>query len=160
MVVKKQPEPGAAEIAENAADWFRQFLKVLEGAATTYSQDLPPHATFPDYTLAALRAVKFTLLDAGIGADAIVEAFAQVALENVNPTSNGMWNSTLNRRRFQLIDRDIQGVLTQAEKLELIRLTQRMREYTDSEANLPTEGARELHRRLSEFQDKSPGEQR
>ncbi len=57
----------------------------------------------------------------------------------------------MNKRRFELIDGDIQGTLSRAEQIELAGLTQLMREHVDSEVNLPLEGARKLHRLLSGF---------
>jgi hypothetical protein len=66
-----------------------------------------------------------------------------------------VWNAELNKRRFELIDGDLQGTLNQAEKLELASLTQRMRQHTDSKANLPLEGARKLHRLLADFEAES-----
>lgn len=57
----------------------------------------------------------------------------------------------LNKRRFELIDSDIQGKITPEERLELAGLTQRMREHLDSEINLPFKGAQKLHRYLTEL---------
>jgi hypothetical protein len=54
----------------------------------------------------------------------------------------------LNQRRFELIDKEIQGSLTPAEAIELAGLTRSMREHVDMEANLPMTGARTLHERL------------
>lgn len=150
MVVKKQPEPDVTEIAEAANDWFRQFLKLLECTIVQTGQDLPPDATPADFRLAAMRAVKLTLLDSGIDGDAIAGLFGQVALEDTNAPMKLAWNAELNKRRFELIDADIQGTLGPDEKLELARLTNLMRQHADSEMNLPLEGAKKLHRRLAE----------
>jgi len=59
-----------------------------------------------------------------------------------------VWTAELNRRRFELIDRDIQGTLTPAEHFELAGLTKLMREQVESEENLPMDGARALHKFL------------
>ena len=61
------------------------------------------------------------------------------------------WNSALNQRRFELIDKEIQETLAPAERVELARLTGIMREQLESEANLPMEGAKALHRKLLEL---------
>ena len=58
------------------------------------------------------------------------------------------WTTELNQRRFELIDRQIQGTLTPEESIELAGLTQLMRDHVDAEAQFPIQGARELHRRL------------
>lgn len=98
-----------------------------------------------------MRAVKLTLLESGMDHAEILELFGQVALEVANAPGKLEWNSELNKRRFELIDRDIQGTLSRREEIELAGLTQLMREHIDSEANLPVEGARNLHRLLSQF---------
>jgi len=54
-------------------------------------------------------------------------------------------NSELNKRRFELIDREIQGTISDSEKSELLQLTQLLRERIDADANLPLQGARTLH---------------
>jgi len=149
MAVKKQPESGAGELSETANDWFRQFLKLLELFIVEAGQGLPPDAKATDYRLAAMRAVKLTLVDSGIDDDEIVNLFGRVALEKTNASTKLEWNAELNKRRFELIDGDIQGKLGRTGQIELAGLTQLMREQVDSEVNLPLEGARKLHRLLS-----------
>ncbi|MEI7700485.1 MAG: hypothetical protein WCK86_11860 [Planctomycetia bacterium] len=61
----------------------------------------------------------------------------------------------MNARRFELIDGDIQGTLTQAEQIELAGLTQLMREHVEAEEFLPFKRARDLHRRLKEMRSDS-----
>ena len=155
MVVKKQPESEAGELSEIASEWFQLFLKHLELFFVETGQGLPVDAKATDCCLAAMRAVKFTLLDSGIDDDEIVNLFGRVALENTNAPTKLEWNVDLNRRRFELIDGDIQGTLSRAEQIELAGLTQLMRERVDSEVNLPLEGARKLHRLLSAFDSES-----
>lgn len=47
--------------------------------------------------------------------------------------------------------KEIQEALSPAEKIELAGLTGIMREHLDSEANVPMEGAKALHRKLLEL---------
>jgi hypothetical protein len=155
MAVKKQPESGAGELSEAANDWFRQFLKLLELFIVETGQGLPLDANTTDCRLAAMRAVKLTLLDSGIDDDEIINLFGRVALEDTNAPTKLEWNAELNKRRFELVDGDIQGTLSRAEQIELAGLTQLMREQVDSEVNLPLEGARKLHRLLSGFDSES-----
>lgn len=119
MAVKKQPESGAGELTETANDWFRQFVKLLELFIVKTGQGLPSDARATDYRLAAMRAVKLTLVDSGIDDDEIVNLFGRVALEDTNAPTQLEWNTELNKRRFELIDGDIQGRLSQAEQIEL-----------------------------------------
>ena len=149
MAVKKQPESSAGELCEAANDWFRQFLKHLEIFMVETGQALPPDSEPADFRLAAMRAVKFTLLDSGVDDDEIVNLFGRVVIEEKSRGQKPVWNAELNKRRFELIDGDIQGTLSRAEQIELAGLTQLMREHVDSEVNLPLEGARKLHRLLS-----------
>jgi hypothetical protein len=70
--------------------------------------------------------------------------------ENLNGASAS--NSELNKRRFELIDREIQGTISDSEKSELLQLTQLLRERIDADANLPLQGARTLHSYLPGLQ--------
>lgn len=150
MGVKKQPDPEAGKIPEVVDDWFRQFIKHLELYLVETGQELSPDATSTDCGLAALRAVRLTLHDSGLEDDQVVSLLGRVALEESSANEELEWNAELNRRRFELIDGDIHGTLSHAEQLELAGLTQLMREHVDSEANLPLEGARKLHRLLTD----------
>ena len=151
MASKKPPESAKSHrdsISEHANAWIQQFLKELEDNFLGASHSLPPDARVPDYQVATIRAMFQTLLDSGMDTESVVEAIGQVFVERrPGPTQ---WNSELNRRRFELIDREIQETLTPAERIELAGLTAIMREELDSEANLPMEGAKTLHRKLLE----------
>ncbi|MEQ1904084.1 MAG: hypothetical protein ABL888_07880 [Pirellulaceae bacterium] len=151
MAVKKQPDSDAGTLHEGANDWFRQFLKHLEIFMAETGRELPSDARNPDYSLAAMRAVKPTLQDPGLDHDQILGLFGRVALESANVPKKLEWTAELNKRRFELIDGDIQGTLSRDEQLELAGLTQLMREQVDSEANLPFEGARKLHSYLTDL---------
>ena len=151
MAVKKQPDSSGTDLHEAAHDWFRTFLKHVELFMVDTSQHLGPNSDAADYQLAAMRAVKRTLLDSGMDDEGLRNLFGRVAIEGIDASESIQWNSELNKRRFELIDGDIQGLLTAAEQLELAGLTQVMREHVDSEANLPFEGARKLHRLLSDM---------
>ena len=151
MSTEKQPESGAGDIPLAVDDWFQQFLKVLELAIIDTEKDLPADAKLEDYGLAALRAVKLTLHDSGLNDDEVLGLFGRIALDRPKSPEKLVWSAALNKRRFELIDRDIQGILSPAEQLELAALTHLMREHIDSENNIPLEGAKKLHQRLSGF---------
>ena len=155
MAVKKQPESDARELSEAANDWFRQFLKHLELFMVETGQDLHEDSKPTDHRLAAMRAVKLTLLDSGMDDEDVRDLLARIAIEETRTSSQIEWNAELNKRRFKLIDGDIQGTLNPAEQIELAGLTSLMREHVDSEDNLPLKGARELHRRLAEMDSES-----
>ncbi|MGO8745158.1 MAG: hypothetical protein ACLQNE_04135 [Thermoguttaceae bacterium] len=110
---------------------------------------MPPNASDLDYRIAAIRAMFETLLDSGMDAELFAETVGRVLIEE-RPGSI-QWNSQLNQRRFELIDKEIQETLAPAERVELAGLTRIMREQLESEANLPMEGAKALHRKLLEM---------
>lgn len=64
------------------------------------------------------------------------------------------WTDRKNARRCELIDKRIQGTITDAELLELERLQQQMREYVDKLAPLDLDNARRLHKELLEKKQK------
>ncbi len=90
-------------------------------------------------------------------ANVSLHLFGRVALKDVNIPERVEWTAELNMRRFELIDGDIQGTLSNDEQIELAGLTQLLREHVDSEVNLPFEGAKKLHRHLTELDSESPG---
>ena len=155
MAVKKQPEAIVGELCESANDWFRQFLKHLEIHMAETGQAVRPDSESAEFCLAAMRAVKLTLRDAGVDEDEIVNLFGRIVIEEKSAGKELVWNTELNKRRFKLIDGDIQGTLSPAEQIELAGLTHLMREHVDSEVNLPFEGARKLHRHLAELESDS-----
>ena len=153
MDSKKPPETELesrrASISEHANDWIRRFVQQLELNFVDTSLSLPPDAHVLDYQLATIRAMFDTLLDSGMDTESFAETVGRVLIEK-RPGSIE-WNSELNQRRFELIDKEIQETLTPAERVELAGLTGIMREQLESEANLPMEGAKALHRKLLEL---------
>jgi hypothetical protein len=85
-----------------------------------------------------------------------MELFGRVAVER--RSVGACWSDALNQRRFALIDKEIQASLTPAESVELAGLTRIMRDHVESEANLPIEGARALHRKLLQLESTSESE--
>ncbi len=140
---------GRASTSEHANDWIRRFVHQLEVNFADTSLSLPPDAHVLEYQIATIRAMFRTLLDSGMDSESFAGAVGRVLIEK-RPVSIG-WNSALNQRRFELIDKEIQETLTPAERVELAGLTAIMREHLDSEANLPMEGAKALHRKLLEL---------
>ena len=68
--------------------------------------------------------------------------------EEIRPASNGDWSEQLQARRAELIDKDIAGTATVAERAELIELDRHANEHFDTVAPPPFEGARRLHQQL------------
>ena len=133
-------------ISEHANDWIQRFLKQLEDSFIDAGRAIPADAPVRDYQDATIRAMFRVFLDSGMDSESVVETVGQVSIEGCPGSTE--WNSELNQRRFKLIDKEIQETLTPAERVELAGLTRIMREQLDSEANLPMEGAKALHRKL------------
>ena len=151
MPSNEPPEPETESrrdsVSEDASDWIRQFLKYVE--LHFLDASLPCDARVAEYQDATIRAVIQTLLDSGMTRESVLEALGCAATQQ--GVDGGKWDSKLNQRRFTLIDKEIQGVLTPAESIELAGLTRIMREHVESETNLPMEGTKELHRKLLEW---------
>ena len=88
MPVTKQPDSGTGELTEAANDWFRQFLKHLELYLVATGQRLTADSEPADYSLAAMQAVKLTLLDAGMNDEELRDLFGRVALVNRQGSSD------------------------------------------------------------------------
>jgi hypothetical protein len=129
-------------------EWERQFVKHLQIAYAEFASELPPEATFGDFRRAMLRAFVATLRDSGAGQDEVIQLLATgVGLISPPAESEG-WTSEKSDRRLELVDKRIQQKLSADEAIELARLTELMRVHCDSEATVPLEGARRLHRQL------------
>lgn len=148
----REPEQSASPGAISAETdfWIRQFTKLFELHVLDASRDLPPDAGVPESQMATARAIVATFLDSGMDLELVMELVGRVAVES--RSAGASWSDALNQRRFALIDKEIQGSLTPAENVELAGLTRIMRDHLDSEANLPMEGARALHRRLLQLE--------
>jgi hypothetical protein len=66
------------------------------------------------------------------------------------PPPDVEWTEARNQRRCDLIDREIDGTLTSAERVELEDLQEQMLRYRHRVAPLPLEPLRKLHQELLE----------
>jgi predicted DNA-binding antitoxin AbrB/MazE fold protein len=73
-------------------------------------------------------------------------AQVQVTINSASPATS--WSEEGERRRRELIDKDIQGSITADERIELERLDRLANEYFDEISPPPMDGARRLHDRL------------
>jgi len=80
MAVKKQPDPDTDEIPAFVNEWFRQFLKHLEMHLVSHGQSISSESAPADYHLAAIQAVRSTLLDSGMSDDGFCELLEKVAM--------------------------------------------------------------------------------
>ena len=79
MAVKKQPNHGAGEISGSVDEWFRQFLKHLELHLVAFGQSISSDSAPADYHLAAMQAVRLTLLDSGMNEDGFRDLLDRIA---------------------------------------------------------------------------------
>lgn len=73
---------------------------------------------------------------------------AQVQVTINSAAAATSWSEEGERRRRELIDKDIQGTIATDERLELERLDRLANEYFDEIAPPPMDGARRLHDHL------------
>jgi hypothetical protein len=153
---KSEQPASAGAISADTDLWIRQFIKQFELHVLDASHGLTPDASVTESQVATARAILATYLDSGMELESVFELFGRVAVERWSV--GACWTDALNQRRFALIDKEIQGLLTPAESVELAGLTRIMRDHLDSEANLPIEGARTLHRKLLQLESTSESE--
>jgi hypothetical protein len=151
MADQEQHEPACLwKGYSNPLEWLQVFAKTFEIHFVDESPSLPSNPAFRDYWLVAIRALLVTFLDSdsSLDEDAFAELVGRVLAEK-HPGSD-RWTPRLNRRRFGLIDKQIQGTLTNVERVELATLTRMMREQLESDTSRSMDGVRALHRNLME----------
>ena len=160
MTTKKRPKSESPDsrttISGEADDWMRQFVKHFELHLLDARRDLPPDASISESQTATARAILATYLDSGMEFESAVELLGKVVVDWRSVDVG--WSDALNQRRFELIDKEIQGLLAPAENIELAGLTRSMRDHVESETNLPMEGARALHRKLLQLESAGESE--
>lgn len=71
----------------------------------------------------------------------------------MQPEQNDDWSEQRQRRRAKLIDKDIAGIATDAERAELTELDRLANEHFDIVAQPPVDGARRLYQQLVQNRD-------
>lgn len=69
----------------------------------------------------------------------------------------GEWTDGMNSRRFELVDKQIEGTISPVELVELEQLQQQLDDYLRRVAPLPVKAARELHDQLRLSLGSTPG---
>lgn len=148
MGTTKQLRDQSGHIPEGTYDWFRHFLFELNRELLVEGEKLGENAESVSYWRSAIRAVVSTLMESGADVETLRAEFASVLFSGAATTVRPEWTAEMNQRRFDLIDREIQGPLNPVEQLELEALTQALRCHVDNENVMPFSGARALHHRL------------
>jgi hypothetical protein len=106
-----------------------------------YEIDLPPDV---EHSLAARAS------ETGQDVVHLIQlAVTRFVAEEVSPvTGNGQWSQELDDRRCALIDREIAGTITVAERAELGALQRIAEQHFDEVAGPPLEGAVKLHQQI------------
>jgi hypothetical protein len=144
--LESEPESSSETISEAASDWLYQFVKHFKFNFIDVSRKLPTDVDRLAFQRSALEAVLHTIEESGLSREETLALLGEVTIGSSQESLR--WTPELNARRFELIDKKIAGTLGLNERIELTRLTKAMRRAVETEANLPIEGARELHRRL------------
>jgi hypothetical protein len=142
-------QPSSETISEAASDWLYQFIKHFELNFIDVSRKLPADIDRLALQRFTLEAVFDTIEDSGLSREEMLALLADVASRSSAEPVN--WTAELNARRYELIDKQISGTFSSEERMELTSLTQAMRRAIETEANLPMEGARELHQKLQQL---------
>src|SRR3954447_7791592 len=90
--------------------WIQQFIKHLELQVLDASRDLSPVPNASELQQATARAILETFLDSGLDYESVLDLLGRVAVERRSGAA--VWTDELNQRRFDLIDKEIQGPLT------------------------------------------------
>jgi len=139
-----------SEVREGLAhplfDWFQTFVDTVNDNIVGAVEDLAPGAGVSDLHAVAARAVIAAYGDAGVSPDQALELLGKAAVEIL--AADMHWDEIANSQRFELIDRELQGTLTFADKVHLEAVTFRMREHLEASGHLPMNAALALHRQL------------
>lgn len=148
--------PDASQLDQNY-HWFQNgFLKQLEIHVANLGPTLDDDSSDVNRSMTAVKAVKMTLQDLGLEDEQIQQLFDEVAYDDFPIPIPSEWTEDLNKRRFELIDLEIQGELNLEQKIDLARLTRLMRQHFDTEELLGLDQIRKEHARLT---DPSSGEE-
>lgn len=105
-----------------------------------YEVDLPPDVA---------RSLSARAFETGQDVVHLIQiAVTQFVADDVTGATSGNWNEEKETRRGELIDKDIQGVITPDERVELAALTREGNQHYDNIAPRPIEGAIRLHQQL------------
>lgn len=140
--------PQSKQATASAAEWGRVFFKRLRLEFAETAADLPRDATHEEFGLAMVCALNSVFAESGIPPEQVRVLLADWVSRLSTPASHGEWSEAKNARRLELIDKSIQGQLSQAEAAELDQLTACLRATFDTEEMVPLEGAKQLHQRL------------
>lgn len=145
---------GAESVASKAIEWGNLFLKALEIEYGNAAAELPAQAAWAEYRQAMIRAFGAALIESGADPSELGRLIQDIVPRDQLAEKSVGWTSELNARRIELIDKMIQQSLSEAEAAEFGQLTARLRLHVDNEELVPLQGARQLHRRLLEHNNR------
>lgn len=144
---KRKPKNGQlGSIPFDAAVWLKNFVVDIEENFEASVSLMSTVADTKQLQELAAQAAVHSLVNSGMDMDSLHELLND-AMKSQQSVSIE-WDDHHNQRRIELIDKDIQGLLTQPESVELARLTKSMREYLQVHHPLEMEGTRKLHQKL------------
>ena len=148
----EQVSPTPPSYPSDAADWLNAFKKHFSFAFQDATSGLADQPADEELQKAAIMAMTATLRDSGLSDEQML-VFLSEAFETVT-TNCVEWTPELNKRRIELIDRDLANGISFEEKVELARLTDALRGNVKTEEVFPMKGARELHAKLKAMEQK------
>jgi hypothetical protein len=148
----KQGSPETSSHPSDAADWLNAFKKHFSIAFQDATSGMADQPANEELQRAAIVAMTTTLRDSGLSDDQML-IFLSDAFEAARVAAIE-WTPELNQRRIELIDLDIANTISFDEKVELAKLTDALRESVNTDEAAPIAGARELHAKLKEMEQK------
>lgn len=147
---KKKPTAGPM-VSSELSDLASRFAVELEmnfvsTVSAPTSEDL-----MDAFRTAMMSSFIVTMQESG-ASSAEVAVLMKEALDRILVPGDDPWDDAKNDRRIELIDLSIQQGLTPDESFELNQLTEQMRRHVDTEAAIPMEGARKLHKHLLDLE--------
>ncbi len=101
MTLKQQPDSDTGNLNEGVNGWFRTFVQHLEIFMVQTGSNLGSDSDSAALQLAAMRAVRLSMLESGMDEEGLRSLFGRVAMESTR-TDSQQWNPELNARRFSL----------------------------------------------------------
>ena len=121
--------------------------EMLSYQGMTLKIDLDPEAQKSLESAADLKGIEAEDLAAQL---VVMGLSADESVQSERPEEP--WSDEKNKRRCQLIDQQIEGEITQKERLELNRLQMELRHFLNKEAGFDLDSAKAIHRKLLQTQ--------
>ena len=149
-----EPDPETTQKSRPSLDkdWMCEVSNQMMTNLINFNFGLDENPTYCRLPNETINAAVNKLIDSPEMQELMHQAIGEIWVESQLKQTE--WNAELNQRRFEMIDKELQETISPEESAELAGLTQLMRNQIDTEENLPLKGAKELHSKLLEMDQK------